>query len=386
MATRVGCEPRAARASRRLVALRAPTSRRAAMRCARRLVRDSQLGAYMPARAIDTATIAFGLVSIPIKIYSTSEHTHEIHFHLIHEGCGERLHQQYVCPRHGVVEREDMAKGYELTKGNFVALEKDELKALEAVASDEIAIREFVPASAIDPIFVDRTYFLGPGKGGERAYRLLRDALEDAELVGVAAYAARGKQYIVMVRPFEDGLAMHQLRYADEVKPWSEVPLGKLPKSAAAELHLASQIVGQLEHDTFDASQYEDEVKDRVRKLIADKAKGGEIVAAPEAPRPEVTDLMAALKASLAGEKPPTPAADRVSVVREGKNGHRKRAAHTRSHAGRGHTKAAKRATRPRAHASRSHAKRSHASGSPAKRSHAKATHGKRAHGKRSHT
>jgi len=157
----------------------------------------------MPARAIDTATIAFGLVSIPVKIYSTSERSHEIHFHLIHDGCGERLRQQYVCPRHDVVvPREDMAKGFELTKGNFVELEKEELKALEAVSTDEIAIREFVPASAIDPIFVDKTYYLGPDKGGERAYGLLRDALEQAGLVGVASYSARGKEYIVMVRPF----------------------------------------------------------------------------------------------------------------------------------------------------------------------------------------
>ena len=136
----------------------------------------------MPARAIDTASISFGLVAIPIKIYSTSEPSHEIHFHLIHEGCGERLKQQYVCPRHGEVDRSEMAKGFELTKGNFVELSKDELKALEAVTSDEVSIREFVPAVAIDPIYVERTYFLGPGKGGERAYRLLRDALEHAEL------------------------------------------------------------------------------------------------------------------------------------------------------------------------------------------------------------
>ncbi|HEY5946270.1 MAG TPA: Ku protein [Kofleriaceae bacterium] len=314
----------------------------------------------MPARAIDTATIAFGLVSIPIKIYSTSEPSHEIHFHLIHEGCGERLKQQYICPRHGVVERADMTKGFELTKGNFVELEKEELKALEAVASDEVAIREFVPATAIDPIYVDRTYYLGPDKGGERAYRLLRDALEQAELVGVAAYSARGKQYIVMVRPFEDGLAMHQLRYEDEVKSWSEVPVGKLPKSAPTELQLASQIIEQLQHDTFDAGQYEDEVKDRVRKLIAKKAKGGEIVAAPEAPKPVVTDLMAALKASLAGEgKAPAPD-DRVSVVRNGKNG--KAAESRRGHAAkrepRGHAPA-KRASRARPHAARARSSRS---------------------------
>jgi DNA end-binding protein Ku len=294
----------------------------------------------MPARAIDTATIAFGLVSIPIKIYSTSEPSHEIHFHLIHEGCGERVKQQYVCPRHGAVERSELTKGYELTKGNFIELSKDELKALEAVASDELAIREFVPAAAVDPILVDATYYLGPDKGGERAYRLLRDALEDAELVGIAAYAARGKQYVVMLRPFEDGIAMHQLRYPDEVKPWSEVPVGKLPKAAPAELTLASQIIDQLRHDTFDPTQYTDEVKDRVRKLIAKKAKGGEIVAPPEAPKPEVTDLMAALKASLAGEAKAPAGGDhgraRTSSKRNGHAKHAKHATHA-PRASRGH-------------------------------------------------
>jgi DNA end-binding protein Ku len=303
----------------------------------------------MPARAIDTATIAFGLVSIPIKIYSTSEPSHEIHFHLIHEGCGERLKQQYVCPKHGEVDRSEMAKGYELTKGNFIELSKEELKNLEAVASDELSIREFVPATAIDPIFIERTYFLGPGKGGERAYRLLRDALEDAELVGVAAYAARGKEYMVMVRPFEDGLAMHQLRYPDEVKSWSEVPVGKLPKAAPAELALAGQIISQLQHDTFDPTQYSDEVKDRVRKLIAKKAKGGEIVAPPEVEKPAVTDLMEALKASLAGE----PQKTKASKSRRHGNGHGKRTASSRGHA-------SKRTHRARPHASRGGATRGH--------------------------
>ncbi len=309
----------------------------------------------MPARAIDTATISFGLVSIPIKIYSTSEPTHEIHFNMIHEGCGERLKQQYVCPRHGEVDRSEMAKGYELTKGNFVELSKDELKAIEAVSTDEVGIREFVPRVAIDPIYVDRTYFLGPGKGGERAYRLLRDALEHADLVGVASYSARGKEYVVMVRPFEDGMAMHQLRYPDEIKSWSEVPIGKLPSAGKAEFGLAKQIIDQLRHDTFDPTQYSDEVKDRVRKLIAKKAKGGEIVAPPEAPKPVVTDLMEALKASLAGEKP----ASNGRSNGHAKNG-RAKASKRRSHA------PAKRASTK----SRPHAARGHASRSSSKRAH----------------
>ena len=296
----------------------------------------------MPARSIDTATIAFGLVSIPVKIYSTSEPSHEIHFHLIHEGCGERLKQKYVCPRHGDVDRDDMTKGFELSKGNFVPLDKDELKALDAVATGEIAMKEFVPASEVDPIYVDRTYYLGPGKGGERAYRLLHDALKDAELVGIASYAARGKQYVVELRPFEDGLAMHQLRYPDEIKAWDEVPVGKLPHPVASELSLARQVIDQLRKDTFDPKPFKDEVKLRVRELIADKAKGGEIVAPPEAPHAAPTDLMAALKASLAGS-----AADRHPAARE--SGHRAPAASAHRHPRRHRAAASSARSRPAA-------------------------------------
>jgi DNA end-binding protein Ku len=258
----------------------------------------------MPTRSIDTATLSFGLVSIPVKIYSTGEPSHEVHFHMLHEGCGERLRQQYVCPEHGKVERDEIIKGYELTKGNFVELSKSELKALEAVASDEIGIQEFVPAAAVDPLFFERHYYLGAGKGGDRAYQLFRDALEDSELVAIAAYAARGKQYIVLLRPYESGLAMHQLRYPDEVKAWSEVPAIKHTKASPAELALARQVIDNLRHETFDPGQYKDEVKARVRRLIASKAKGGEITAPPAVERAPVTDLMAALKASLgASEK-----------------------------------------------------------------------------------
>ncbi len=302
----------------------------------------------MPARSISSATIAFGLVSIPIKIYSTNEPSHEIHFHLIHEGCGERLKQQYQCPTHGDVTRDEMIKGFELTKGNFVELSKEELKNLEAVSSGEVAIREFVPVSAVDPLMVDTSYYLGPGKGGDRAYRLLRDALEEANLAGIASYAARGKEYVVMVRPFEDGLVMHQLRYPDEIKQWNEVPIEKLPKPTAQELGLAQKIISQLEHAKFDPDKYKDTVKARVRKLIAEKAKGGEITAPPEAEKPETTDLMAALKASLEG-----------GSSKKSTNGHAKRA--TGAQAKRGHAATHRpRAARPHAR-TKSAAKRARA-------------------------
>jgi DNA end-binding protein Ku len=267
----------------------------------------------MPARAIDTATLSFGLVTIPVKIYTTAERSHELHFHLVHAGCGQRLRQRYVCPAHGEVDRDDMVKGFEITKGNIVELERSELAALEAVASDEISLVELVPVEAVDPILIDAHYYLGPDKGGERAYRLFRDALLDAGLVAIATYAARGKQYVVMVRPFEEGLVMDQLRYLDEVKPWSEIPLGKLPAPQPSELGLALQLFDSLRHDTFDPGHYKDEVKKRVRKLIADKAKGGEIVAPEREERVAPVDLMEALKTSLGAKAAPA-------------NGHRRRA------------------------------------------------------------
>jgi DNA end-binding protein Ku len=291
----------------------------------------------MPARSIDTATLAFGLVSIPVKIYSSGEPSHELHFNLLHDNCGERLHQQYVCAKHGKVERDDIIKGFELTKGNYVELTKAELKALEAVASDEIAIDEFVPADAVDPVFIERTYYLGPGKAADRAYQLFRDALTDAELVAIATYAARGKQYIVELRPYETGLAMHQLRYPDEVKAWSEVPAPKHTKAAPAELALARQFIDSLRHETFDPTRYKDEVKGRVRALIASKAKGGEITAPPTVERPPVTDLMAALKASL-GAQP----ARRGNGAKNGAKNGRTRTARPRAHSSRSTSRSAR--------------------------------------------
>jgi DNA end-binding protein Ku len=251
-------------------------------------------------RAIDTASIVFGLVSIPIRVFSTSEPSHEIHFHLIHAGCGERVKQLYKCPVHGEVARSELGKGYQLDRKTMIELAPAEIDALDAVATDEIALAEFVPATAVDPIYVERTYYLAPDKDGERPYRLLRDALHATGLVGIASYAARGKAYIVMVRPFENGLAMHQLRYPDEIKPWEAIELDELPKPKPGELELARHLVAQLEHSKFDPGAYQDEVKARVRELLSEKSRSGEAIVAPEATPPRaVPDLMAALRASL---------------------------------------------------------------------------------------
>lgn len=254
----------------------------------------------MPARSIGTATISFGLVSIPTKLYTTNESSGDLHFNMLHDADGARLKQQYICTKcNEVVDRDHTVKGYEHAKGQYVILSADELKALDAVATQTIALEEFVPASAVDPLYVEKSYYLGPDKGGERAYKLIRDAMLETGLVGIASYSARGKQYIVAVRPYQEGLIIHQLRYAQEVKPWSEVPMPEFPEIKAAEIGLAKQIIQQIAHETFAPEKYTDEVQDRMRELIAKKVEGQEITISPEAPAGKVIDLMEALKASL---------------------------------------------------------------------------------------
>ncbi|MCX5740932.1 MAG: Ku protein [Proteobacteria bacterium] len=260
----------------------------------------------MVARSIGTATISFGLVSIPTKLYTTNESGSDISFNMLHDADGSRLKQQYVCTKcNEVVDREHTVKGYEHAKGQYVIMTPDELKALDAVATQSIALEEFVPAMAVDPLYVEKSYYLGPDKGGERAYKLLADAMVDTGLVGLASYSARGKQYIVLLRPYQEGMIMHQLRYAQEVKPWSEVPLPALPVLKPAELNLAKQIIQQIASDVFVPEKYKDDVQTRMMDLIQKKIEGQEITMQPEAPVGKVIDLMEALKASLGMAKEP---------------------------------------------------------------------------------
>ncbi|HEY3808002.1 MAG TPA: Ku protein [Kofleriaceae bacterium] len=286
----------------------------------------------MPARSIGTATISFGLVSIPTKLYTTNESGSEIHFNMLHDADGGRLKQQYICTKcNEVVDREHTVKGYEHTKGQYVVLSAEELKALDAVATQTIALEEFVPADKVDPLFVEKSYYLGPDKGGERAYKLIRDAMLETGLVGIASYSARGKQYIVALRPFHEGLILHQLRYAQEVKPWSEVPLPDLPELKPQEIGLAKQIIQQIQHESWNPAQYKDEVQERMMDLINKKIEGQEITVQPEAPAGKVIDLMAALKASLGmakdEERKPAIAADSTKAESAAEEAPKKKAA-----------------------------------------------------------
>jgi DNA end-binding protein Ku len=256
----------------------------------------------MPARAISSATVSFGLVSIPIKLYSAHETANDIHFNMLHGECGTRLKQQYICPTHDrVVSRDETVRGYEFAKGQYVKLSDEEYKALQEVADNTIALTEFVPAKEVDPVYFERTYYLGPDKGGERAYKLLIEAMNETGLVGLAKYAARGKQYLVLVRPYgKEGLILHQLHYSDEIKAFDEVPIKEGKPATTAEVKLAVQLIEQIAEKKFVPDKYEDEVKERMLALIEKKVQGEEITAAPEpAPQAQVIDLMEALRKSL---------------------------------------------------------------------------------------
>jgi DNA end-binding protein Ku len=257
------------------------------------------------ARAIAGATISFGLVSIPVKLYSATQASAAISFNLLHKACGSRLKQQYICSRDNeIVSRDDMVKGYEFSKDQYVTFTPDELKALEESATQTIDIAQFVPLAQIDPVYFDKAYYLGPEKGGEKAYTLLAEAMRETGRAALARYAARGKQYLVMVRPTTDdkpgGLVMQQLLYADEVRPFNEVPLtgGEVRE---AELKLARQLIDQITAETFDPTLYHDDVRERIHADIQRKMEGQDIAtSAPEPAPARIIDLMEALKASLA--------------------------------------------------------------------------------------
>jgi DNA end-binding protein Ku len=258
----------------------------------------------MAARAISAATISFGLVSIPVKLYTTSQSGSSISFNMLHE-CGTRLKQQYFCPKDEVVvPRDEIVKGYEFAKGQYVIFTEEELKAIEAESSRMIEITEFIPVSEVDPLYFERGYYLGPDKGGDKPYKLLARAMEETGRCALASYAQRGKQYLVLLRPFEDGLVMQQLRWNDEIKSFDEVE--RIDATLTdAELKLAVQLIEQIASDEFHPENYTDEVKKRIEELIAQKVEGEEITfTEPEEPAGKIIDLMDALKASLEGGGP----------------------------------------------------------------------------------
>ena len=258
----------------------------------------------MPARAIGTATISFGLVSVPVNLYSAAESKANISFNLLHKKDGTRLKQQYICPKDNeIVTRDQMVKGYEFSKDHYVILTPEELKALEEKATNTIDISEFVPLAKVDREYLDKTYYLGPDKGGDRAYRLLAAALDETGRAALGQYAARGQQHLVLLRPLNGVIVMEQLHYADELRATTqvEVPEGTVKP---AELNLAKQLIEQSASDEFVPEKYKDTVRERQLEAIEAKVQGQEITEEAPAERGgKIIDLMEALKQSLSEAK-----------------------------------------------------------------------------------
>lgn len=254
----------------------------------------------MAAHSIGSGTISFGLVSIPVKLYPAAS-SQSVSFNLLHAKCGGRIKQQRFCPVcNEVVERDDLVRGYEFAKDQYVRVKDEELKALEGEASQAIEISQFVPLAKVDPVYYEKSYYLGADKGGEKAYRLLTDAMAKAGKVALAKFVMRGKENLVLVRPTQNGLMMHTMYFADEVRNFEEIAKGESAKINEAETNLAIRLIDELSNEEFDPAQFEDEYRQRVLDLVNKKAEGEEItIAEPQARRAQVIDLMAALKESL---------------------------------------------------------------------------------------
>lgn len=283
-------------------------------------------------------TIAFGLVAIPVKLYSATVSSERLRFHLLHAKDGSRLKQQYVClEEQKVVGRDEIVKGYEFAKDQYVQFTAKELQALEEAGTHSVDVAQFVPLAAVDPVYFERTYYLAPDQGGAKPFTLFVTALRESGRCAVGRWASHGREHVVILRPIENALALHQLHFAPEVQ--SVAALGvESAKVRDAELKLARQLIEQQSAETFDPAAYPDEVKARVEEAIQRKVEGREVTVAEPRPTPggNVVDLMSALKASLergtaaSGQRRP---AARASARRPSKRAPaRAAAAHPRAH------------------------------------------------------
>jgi len=248
-----------------------------------------------------SGVISFGLVSIPVKVYSANDSSGKISFNQLHSERKTRLKQQMYDPETGeIVPRDKIVKGYEYAKDQYIVFGEDELDQLELATSRSMDITEFVPIETVDPLYFESGYYLGPDKGAERAFKLLTAGMEDMKHAAVAKYVRSGKQNLILLRPSGPGIVMQMLRFADELKAQGEVPIPDATITDA-ELGLARQFIQQLSKPKFDPTQYKDEYREKLKDLIDRKVKGETVTLTPvAAPVAKVVDLMEALKASLA--------------------------------------------------------------------------------------
>jgi DNA end-binding protein Ku len=262
----------------------------------------------MALRPLRNATITFGLVSIPVRFYSATK-SEDIHFNLLHESCGTRVNRKWWCPYHEkIVSSDELVRGYAVSKNKYVTFTDEEIETLETDDNRALDITEFVDLGQIDPVFFEKAYFLGPAPGGGKTYHLLSTAMKDQNKVGVARWVAAGKEHIVVLRPFEDGLILHTMYYADEVRDFGAIDLERAPVKEK-EVKLAEMLINELTEKKFDPLRYKDEYRQRLMDRIRAKAKGKAIVAEEreEEKTGEVIDIMEALRRSLEGGRAAAP-------------------------------------------------------------------------------
>jgi DNA end-binding protein Ku len=254
----------------------------------------------MALRPLRNATISFGLVNIPVRFYTATK-SEDIGFNLLHESCGSRVNRKWWCPQHEeMIGMEDMIRGYPIAKNRYVTFSNEEIEALESDNNRALEITEFVDLEEIDPVFFEKAYYLGPAPGGSKTYKLLSQAMKKQNKVAVARWVSGNREHLVVLRPYEEGLILHTMYYADEVRDFSAIETED-SELRDKEVALAEMLIGELSVDRFDPLAYKDEYRERLMDKIRAKSEGETIITtSPEEEKAaEVVDIMEALRRSL---------------------------------------------------------------------------------------
>lgn len=256
----------------------------------------------MALRPLRNATISFGLVSIPVRFYTATK-TEDVHFHLLHESCGTRVNRKWWCPHHEkIVPSDELIRGYAISKNKYVTFTDEEIEALETDDNRSLEITEFVDLTQIDPVFFEKAYFLGPAPGGGKTYKLLATALKKQGKVALGSWVTANRAHLVVVRPYEEGLILHTMYYADEVRDFGAIE-HEAGHVTEKETKLAEMLIDELTEAKFNPLQFKDEYRERLLDRIRAKSQGKTITAEePEKEKGgEVVDIMEALRRSLQG-------------------------------------------------------------------------------------
>lgn len=268
----------------------------------------------MALRPLRNATISFGLVNIPVRFYTATK-SEDVHFNLLHKDCGSRVNRKWWCPQHDEgITYDDMIRGYAIAKNRYVTFSDEEIEALESDDNRALEITSFVPLDEIDPVFFEKAYYLGPAPGGGKTYKLLAEAMKKQNKVAVARWVTGGREHLVILRPYENGLVLHTMYYADEVRDFGAIDLEEGSQPREKEVALAEMLINELSEEAFDPLAFKDEYRERLMERIQSKAEGETIVSeSPEEPRAgEVVDIMEALRRSLEGGAAPRQAPKRA--------------------------------------------------------------------------